>query len=640
MMIPNNISKNERYVYSFCLIITSAIILYNIIKLCFCGIVDFDGGMNLQIPYQLIKNGTYSTTYNGGTMFDTRIQTGIPVLLPTAFIFLILGVGPLQGIIANGIYLLGMFFFIYLISLKLKINKWLLLLLEMFICITPNLSTYGMRGYGEIPAFFWLLTTIYMLLKTEQQNKNLYFFLSGIFYGFAFLTKTVILIALPSLLLVLFSKCFIEKQIKIRQLLIWILGFFIPILSFELFKITQLGIIPYINTQEHLIQDVGRQAGIVSGFKDTPGITNKFLIHIQSFCSQYHIYLVILVLILSINFIYFIARVIKQRKLEYFDIIILIAFSYFGWWLLITSTEKAWARRILIGVILMELVTAFTWNAIYKNYKNRYLNICLFFSSVICSLIACCQTKYINDFTKKDILEASEFIKNYVKENPDSIVCGADWYQAPVISIMAEIPFYDINGMKENFSNIILVEDQYAYHSTGFADVKKLYEYDEIYSNKRTPISIYQINYKHPYRPFDDNDWEAVKQTRYIYTNEYEYIRGVHSYEKSGDLRWASKNVGTLLKTTDNPQYLNFQFKVAQFESMPEEDCIMQIFIDGVLLHEQQITDNGEYALKIDLDNKVEKEQTAEIYIKTNFSFEAPHDAREMSYRIISLEFL
>ena len=122
MMIPNNISKNERYVYSFCLIITSAIILYNIIKLCFCGIVDFDGGMNLQIPYQLIKNGTYSTTYNGGTMFDTRIQTGIPVLLPTAFIFLILGVGPLQGIIANGIYLLGMFFFIYLISLKLKIN--------------------------------------------------------------------------------------------------------------------------------------------------------------------------------------------------------------------------------------------------------------------------------------------------------------------------------------------------------------------------------------------------------------------------------------------------------------------------------------------------------------------------------------
>ena len=73
---------------------------------------------------------------------------------------------------------------------------------------------------------------------------------------------------------------------------------------------------------------------------------------------------------------------------------------------------------------------------------------------------------------------------------------------------------------------------------------------------------------------------------------------------------------------------------------MPEEDCIMQIFIDGVLLHEQQITDNGEYALKIDLDNKVEKEQTAEIYIKTNFSFEAPHDAREMSYRIISLEFL
>lgn len=43
-------------------------------------------------------------------------------------------------------------------------------------------------------------------------------------------------------------------------------------------------------------------------------------------------------------------------------------FSYFGWWLIISSTEMAWARRIVAGVVLLNIVIC---NDIY--YMIRWI---------------------------------------------------------------------------------------------------------------------------------------------------------------------------------------------------------------------------------------------------------------------------
>lgn len=64
----------------------------------------------------------------------------------------------------------------------------------------------------------------------------------------------------------------------------------------------------------------------------------------------------------------------------------------------------------------------------------------------------------------------------------------------------------------------------------------------------------------------------------------------------------------------------------------------MQIFVNRELLFEQSITNNGEYILNIDLENRIKKNIPADIYIKTNFSINAEHDGRELYYNIISLE--
>lgn len=494
-MNQNNSTRWEK-IYTIFFIIISAIILFTVIRLCLCGLASFDGGMNLQVSYQLMNAGTYSTMYDGGIMFDERIQTGIPVLLPIYFVFLMFGIGPIQMTVINGIYLLGMYILIYIIGIEVKINKWILLILELFVCVTPNLSNYGMGVYGEIPTLFWLLTTIYTLQRAKGKNRNKHFFLSGVFYGLAFLTKTVILIALPSFILVLISKWMIEKIIKIKQFLLWITGYLIPPLSFELYKISQLGITVYINKQKNLILSVAQQAGVVSGFSDTNGIINKLFFHMQTFCSQYKINIVVLILILCSSFLYFARKIIQQCKLEYFDIIFLVAVSYFGWWLLITPTQKAWARRIIIGVILMEFSTFFVWNVLYEKYKKKYSCLLLLFILSASLLNAGYRALQINDFGKQDVLEASQFLKDYIKQNPDTIVCGSGWWQAPVISIMSEIPFYDINHIENDIANVVLVEDQNAYYLNGLSNIKELYEYEKIYSNERTPIFIYKINYR------------------------------------------------------------------------------------------------------------------------------------------------
>ena len=47
---------------------------------------------------------------------------------------------------------------------------------------------------------------------------------------------------------------------------------------------------------------------------------------------------------------------------------------------------------------------------------------------------------------------------------------------------------------------------------------------------------------------------------------------------------------------------------------MQGDNCIMQIFVNRELLFEQSITNNGEYILNIDLENRIKKNIPADIY--------------------------
>lgn len=634
--------NKENWLYNAFFCVVFAGIVCTILRLCYCSLPSFDGGLNLQIPYNLLVNGTYSTMYDGGVMFDEHIQTGAPVLIPVYFIYLIFGVGATQSLVINGLYLFVTYIIIYKIGVELKIEKWLLLMLEAAICITPYVSAseYGIGAYGEVPTLFWFLMSIYMFQQGEKSEKKRYFFFGGLCYGLAFLTKIVILIAVPAIVLALLSKWKIEKKITFQHCLLWVGGCIVPILAFEVYKITQLGLIQYIDIQKQVIYAVMQQSGVVSDYSDTVGIIDKFIYHIQTFCSQFRINILILLIILCVNLVYLIYRVIKNRKLEYRDTIILVAFSYFGWWLLITPTEKAWARRILIGVLLMEFVTVFVIDMLYKKYFNKYFKLLIIGIIIMLSIIAGQKIVKISDEEKQDTLEAVEFIKKYKEQNPETVICGGDWWSAPVMQVLTGIPFSDINNVDDGYENLIFVEDKYAHQLADMDTLLEAYEYETIYSNERTPIYIYIITNKNPYKPFTEDEKSGVEESRYVYNEDYEYIRGVNAYEETSGLRWASRNVGLLLKDSEEPRYLYFKYEISNFDLMLESDCEMKIYINENIVYEEEINGNGVYERKIDLNNILQKDELAEIYIWTNAKIDSSSDDRELSYRIYQVELL
>ena len=439
------------YISKIFLAISAVIYLGHFVYLAGTQAPSFDGSMNLQVPVSLIKYGTYATTYNGIELFSGRIQTGIPVLLPIAVLFKVLGTGSLQALMVNVLYIALFIFFVYAISKELSANRTVILLVMGATTLLWSFSELAMGIFGEIPTLALFLGMVYFLILAEKGNKKGGYALSGLFFGFAYLTKTVILIAVPALILVFASKWLLEKKMHLKDLLMWIGGTIFPVGIFEIYKIFQLGLNKYIAYWSNQSDNVMRQAGVKAGYEDTANLFEKLGIHLNIYAETFNIQIAALLAILVLNFIWFVCKMVKRRKFDYIDIIELIVYSYFGWWLLITPTEKAWGRRIIIGVVLLEWLSSMKLLYIFEwiiekiklaNSNNRRAiaeTVISIFALIFISLGA---TNYTRD-NKAGDLELAEVVRQKV-EDEGAVICGNGWWQAPTISFYSGVEFKDL----------------------------------------------------------------------------------------------------------------------------------------------------------------------------------------------------
>jgi hypothetical protein len=474
------------------------VLVWDLIVHCLTGLPSFDGAMNYQVPISLIRNGTYSTTYDG-ELFDTRIQTNAPFLLPIYPVFRLFGIGSGKALSVNAIYLLLMLVFVAFICYQMKITNWLILFLLITIGITPGFSSNAWGGYGEIPSLTWLLASIFFLIRNEEKKDNKFFIISGVCYGLACLTKVVILIALPAFLIVFFCKIFIEKKTEIKKGILWISSFILPIILFEIYKMKELGITPYLNLTKKLLHDVGSQAGTTGGFYDTSGIVQKFLVHYKNFCSSFNISEYVFLPLLAAAFFIWIYQVVKKRNFSYFNIIVVTAFSYFGWWLLITPTEKAWVRRIIIGVVLFEIVLFHFLDILITYFvsKDRYREFNNIFGTIFAVYLLAIQiqaTRSLNFIEKNETIQVAQYIKSVSKTDEDAVFYGFDWWQAPVLSFLSGVDFYDLLKQDAIAENSYLVVDFWV-KNLNQSEVDLLLEkYHAIEMISRQNNTIYKIS--------------------------------------------------------------------------------------------------------------------------------------------------
>lgn len=611
------------------------------------SVPSFDGAMNVQTAENLIKNGTYSVNYPYGSMFDVKIQTGIPVNLPTAFILRLFGKNLSNALIINYIYILFFLLITWKLVKKININKvWSMMLITLFL-FTPYFFEYGTGLYGEIAMLAWIILSIFVL-QSNEKNSNKYFLFSGIFYGIAYLTKTVSLIGMPAIVVIFLFKLIIEKNINKKNILFWIIGFISPIIIFELYKLIELGANGYYDSWVELFRQILTESGVKEGEIDTSNKILKLIKHISIFSNDFKINPIIFILTLVVNFYVFCKRIYSEKRVRYFDILVLTAFSYFGWWLIITTDARAWPRRIIVGVLLMEL-TLFD-NILYIknkfNFSKKKENIMTIIMSTFLLIIMLLNINnmYINiqnrNEEKQGIIKVSDKIKSI---DNDAEFLGFGWWQAPVVSFESNKVFdnyYEVRE-KNNKNEILrrdtyLVVDRYAklLANDELEDVLSNVDSELIYSDDLSYNYIYKINKFLPYKEFSKEEIDKVTDSTYNMKYDYEYLRGAYGYEENANLRWFSENSSLLLKNDlgTNQVYLNISYEIRDYDKFINKNPQIDITVNGKPILSTKIMENGIYNERININGLVNENDVAKINFKFNTKLDVKDDGRELAF--------
>ncbi len=496
---------------------------------------SFDGAMNALAVHSLF--GSENNLYNGYPFFDHRVQTGIPVTGLVAFSFSVLGESFEAGLLVNLIYtLLFVLVMVYYLHKCLKLNFFYVSVAFLLFISTRQLFYHAFGLYGELPALTFFMMSLVVFHKFLETRKNRLLTLFGILLGLSVLTKTVMLITVPAYLVTVITLFIIESwKLKDVTKFFWrsLSGFFAPLFILELIRFFSLGRLSYIRWWQTASIDIGAQAGLSDIYQDTPGIFDKLLSHLNNLSINVDLPVWAILLTLSFLFfglIWFVLNIVlnkldlssrkKHDPLFPLDVLtlLLVTLSYFGWWLIITPTQKAMFRRIINGVYLISIclpTLLFYFRAqIIKSLAHHNHHFKTVFSglSIILSLFLVVfgvyrSIKYKHfeiTFTNSDLktayLNAGEIIHN-LPEN--SKIYGTGWWQAPILSFSAKRDFYNIDPLMDQIGNSPLLEsylvsDHYEFLIDAEAPYRILesFEYEVLFSLNK--VEIFELIQKKP----------------------------------------------------------------------------------------------------------------------------------------------
>lgn len=623
----------------FLIIFIFVILIAYLIGLCLTQIPSFDGAMNLQISENLAEKGIYATRYNGDTWFDERIQTGAPVLIIISFIIKIFGKNMPLILSVNAFFILGLFFIIRKILKKCDISDLFVSILFLFLFLNPVLFNSGMGVYGEIPTLFFFLVSSFLLLDYEKSKLKI--FLSGVFLGLAYLTKTVILISFPAFIIVFILNLYFKK-LKVKDFIIWFSGFLSFILIFEIYKYFSLGSENYFLWWYSQLQSILRQAGVKEGFSDTANKFVKIFLHIKKYCGYFKINIILFISVVIFNTVVFVRKFIDEfisKNFKFDNVIFITAASYMVWWIAITPTEKAWDRRIINGSILLLVSTLMLFVYFIRRYwskisKLKFLNlyIVIFGLFIVINLYFNIDNiSWFDNSNKVAAYKVADYIKDIKKKDPNALFCGMGWGQAPVASFLADEQFYDFGYIDDINTNTYVVLDNWAFTVTKDSVYNTLGEtdYEEVYNDVNN-FRIYKVNAL--IAPFTEEDYRLADRSSYVYTDTYEYTSNLYNYEQTSNLRWSKKDSAILLKNNNNAKSLFIKFKVPALNRFINKDLNMDIFIDDILVEKIKIDHEGVYEVNINIDNMIEINDVAEIKFKMSSRISTPGDSRKLSF--------
>jgi len=633
---------------------------------------SFDGAMNLQVPRNLIESGKYSMSYNGGAPFDHRIQIGSPLLFPIAFIFWVFGISSFTAQIPSAIYLILLAALIFAF-VKGLCGKWAGFLMLIIFIQTPHLLNFGLHVYGEIPALFFILLGLFLFYLLEFNKTKvplIISFLIGVCIGLAYLTKTVALIVLPSLFFFILVDILLIKRLPKKAYGLMLLGFLFPILFFEFYKLSSIGLQDYRFWWPRELSAVFKQAGVAKGYSDTPKLFSKIGTHFSIFSDVFKLPKLMALIFLFAPFLMIVVKYGKEFLNKQFDNISLsfsilsgTSLTYMLWWMAITPTQKAWARRIIDGFILQEIISVVILGVVIiysigkfkgaSNLKERIssgdivLGILSIFLGITLSIM------FVNNFSGLKIVKgdvpkkiAAEKVAATISGLPsEAKIYGSGWWQAPVLSFLSGRNFYDIKNVNLNSFNSA-DQNYFVVDEEAFIIAKK--EIDGILNkidNEIIDIAgnyyLYKIKEVRRFLPKKETSAKEDLRSFVDFTkHDYKYVTGLHQYEKN--FRWSDISSSFLLKY-DNPKYLYIKISVPDIKGYQSENVQFSVYLDDMLLKTYDILNSGILEITIDVARKIKDRQKVTVELSINKRWYPPKsslDKRRLAFVVEKLGFI
>ena len=410
----------------------------------------FDGAMNLQVAWSLAEGNGYARSYAEQSPFPREVQTNGPYVMTAALTYLAFGMGIVQSQLPN------LVFMVLLAAAAFWLGRTMrgrasdgFLAVAMFLA-TPGLLKFGLRGYGEIPGLALVLTGL-AVYPWSSSGPRLRVAAAALLLGTAVTTKTVMLVCVAAVGLVMFLHAVsrpVPPASRARATALLIVGFLVPILAWEAYRMASLGgPADYRAGWALEFTSITREAG-VDAAAARPQFFDKVTHHFQLLAGFLRLPLPLVAAWLVLPFLLaaFIPRTGSHAR-WIVAAVLAAAAAYFAWWLGLTPTEKAWHRRIFNGIILINIA----WILVAGACAGARVAGSIRGAGIAATAVAACfgtaflvQSRLHDALHPVDTSQIQRAVEVLHQLPPDARLYAAGWSSAPQISLLADRPLLDV----------------------------------------------------------------------------------------------------------------------------------------------------------------------------------------------------
>jgi hypothetical protein len=342
--------------------------------------------------------------------------------------------------------------------------------------LTPGLPEFGGGGYGEVPVaalVLWAFVCQAAVIGGSRRPVAL-MAVGFALVGLALTIKIITGGVLPILLVGLVLALVIRRDVSRWLLALSASTLAVPIVLFEAFRVRQLGSLRnYWDFWRHQSSLVQHQAGLADGSARTDAL-HKAADHLHLLAQQTGIRAEALVVMIALPGLALLAAFLLRRVpwREWLAaptraltvLLVGSGYLYWAWWLVVTPTEKAWLRRILIGLLLMSVAYALLAGAAIERARTVRLDSARTRAVIsAAALVGVVAVGFLawsaattarhtfrtfaspSDDTQQAITVAVDHAEEL--EGDGATLFGGGWWSAPVVSLFADAPLEDLTQL-------------------------------------------------------------------------------------------------------------------------------------------------------------------------------------------------